>query len=191
MKKIIMQSLKFSLYLAAIAIVLAYFEVQIEGPNGWASALPTWRNESPNLTWIFGGRPITGYHVALNILLLLFFHWPFVFTKWSFSNETKVIAAFTLLAVVWDFLWFVINPNFGLKKYNSDNVWWFKNWCCGVPIDYFFGIIMTLIIRFLPVIFEKQKRVEVFIEGILFVLFCIIEIVTFTFLFSMIIGNTI
>ena len=64
-------SLPISIFLFFIAVSLAYYEVQIEGPNGWASSLPTWKSTDPSITWIFGGRPVTGYHVSLNIILLI------------------------------------------------------------------------------------------------------------------------
>jgi len=174
-----------AVYLLTIAIVLAYFEVQIEGPNGWASALPTWRVTSPNVTWIFGGRPVTGYHVALNALLLLFFHWPFMFKKWNFIDEVIIMCSFTLLAVIWDFLWFVINPNFGLDRYGVTSVWWFKRWFLGVPVDYFFGTISSLIIRCLPAFFKKEKLRSAFSSGIRLIGYTIIGVIIFVFLFSL------
>jgi hypothetical protein len=48
-----------------------YLEIQIEGANGWASALPTWRIETKWLLWLTSGKPLTGYHVWLNALLIL------------------------------------------------------------------------------------------------------------------------
>jgi hypothetical protein len=66
-------ALPFAVYLTLIAATLAYLEVQIEVPHGWAANLPTWRVRDLRLTWLFGGRPMTGYHVGLNLLLQLLF----------------------------------------------------------------------------------------------------------------------
>ena len=52
-------------YLTVIAGILAYLEVQIDEPRGWAASLHTWRVTDPRLTWLFGGRPVAGYHVGL------------------------------------------------------------------------------------------------------------------------------
>lgn len=167
-----------------IAIVLAYFEVQIEGQNGWASELPTWRINSPNLTWIFGGRPVTGYHVSLNLLLLLFFHWPFIFTKWNVQTETEIISAFTLLAVIWDFLWFVINPYYGIEKYSNANIWWFENWFIGVPVDYFFGIMMAVLVRCIPAAITKSTLKPLLMNAVKFVGYTLVGVTIFTLIIS-------
>ncbi len=177
-------SLVFSIYLFVIAIILAYFEVQIEGPNGWASALPTWKTVDPDLTWIFGGRPVTGYHVSLNLLLLSFLHWPCLFSKWSLVSEARTLSSFALLATIWDFLWFVINPNFGLSKYNGDNIWWFKHWFLGIPVDYYIGFLMAILIRCVPSLFRKELFVKSFLEGTMFVIFSVALTVLFTLIYS-------
>jgi hypothetical protein len=182
-------SLSFSIYLFIIATILAYFEVQVEGPNGWAGLLPTWKTIDPRITWIFGGRPVTGYHVSLNILLMSFFHWPLLFNKWSIVFEAKTLSVFALLATIWDFLWFVINPNFGLSRYNSDNIWWFTHWFLGIPVDYYLGLLMAIIIRCIPAVFKKEPFIMAFSEGIFFVLFTLSITALFTIVCNMIINQ--
>jgi hypothetical protein len=153
---------------------LANLEIQIEGPNGWASKLPTWRVTDPHWTWIFGGRPITGYHVFLNLLLLSFFHFPLLFTSFSLAKEIKIIYSFSIIAVIWDFQWFVLNPYYGISNYKKENIWWFKNWIFGFPADYFFGIIVSFIIFLLPILFKKENFKNRSIEW---------AIITFTLIF--------
>jgi hypothetical protein len=143
-------------YVFVVACVLAYLEVQIEGPHGWAAALPTWRTTAPGLTWIMGGRPVTGYHVSLVLLLLLLLHWPALFVRWSLLHEIRVLQAFAVLAIVWDFLWFVINPHFGLERYGPETVWWFRRWTLGVPSDYWVGAFIGLLLWVLPVLLRKM-----------------------------------
>ena len=47
--------------IVVLAYVFAKVEVHIEGTNGWASKLPTWRIERHwLLDLFFGGRPMTG-----------------------------------------------------------------------------------------------------------------------------------
>jgi hypothetical protein len=179
-------SLSFSIYLFIIAVLLAYFEVQIEGPNGWAGILPTWKIIDPRITWIFGGRPVTGYHVSLNLLLLSFFHWPLLFNKWTFVFEARTLSSFALLATIWDFLWFVINPNFGLSRYNGNNVWWFRHWFLGIPVDYYLGFLMAILIRCIPSVFKKEPLQKAVTEGINFVLFTIALTIIFTLILNFI-----
>lgn len=130
------------IYFFAIAWVLAQLEIQIEGPHGWAEKLPTWRWDSPSvLRW--AGKPITGYHVYLLAFILLFMHFPLVSQGWSVEREGVTMSLFFLLAVFWDFLWFVCNPHFGLARFNAAKVWWFKKWFLGLPASYFTGLLLS------------------------------------------------
>jgi hypothetical protein len=131
------------LYFFAIAFVLAQLEIQIEGPHGWAAKLPTWRWQTPGvLRW--AGKPITGYHVFLLLFILLFIHLPTLYLGFSWERESELLSLFCLLAVFWDFLWFVCNPHFGLARFRPDRVWWFKSWTLGLPTSYFSGLAISL-----------------------------------------------
>jgi hypothetical protein len=163
-KRNLVKSIFFGFYLFLICFFLANLEIQIEGPNGWAAKLPTWRVTDPNWTWIFGGRPITGYHVFLNLLLLSFFHFPLLFTKFSLVKEMKIIYSYSIISVVWDFQWFAMNPHFGIKKYLPENIWWFKNWLLGFPVDYFAGIAISCMIFIIPTFFKKVKLKAMFMD---------------------------
>lgn len=162
-------ALRHAAYVFAVAIALAYLEVQIEGAHGWATSLPTWRTTDPRVTSIFGGRPVTGYHVALNVLLLLLLHWPILFTRWSLLVEARVLSSYALLAVIWDFLWFVLNPNFGLELYSREHVWWFKRWFLGVPVDYYVGCLNALLLWLSPALFRRVRFRTPLLGGIVFV----------------------
>lgn len=133
-----------TLYLFAICLVLALLEVQIEGANGWASALPTWRVGPRWLLRLTFGKAITGYHVWLNSLVILWLHLPFWFAPWSSAAEFLIAGTYFLMAVQWDFLWFVLNPHFGMNRFAREHVWWFRNWCLGLPVDYYVGLLLSL-----------------------------------------------
>jgi hypothetical protein len=123
-------------------VVLAYLfanaEIQIEGDAGWAANLPTWRVEKHWLLDIFwGGRAMTGYHAWVFTFISIFFHFPLFFTaQWSVSLEARVIASIMLFWITEDFLWFIINPAFGWKRFHPEHVAWHKHWACGAPVDY-------------------------------------------------------
>lgn len=138
-------TVQMGLYFFAIAFVLAQLEIQIEGPDGWAAKLPTWRLDSPGvLRW--AGKPITGYHVFLMTFILLFIHLPLVYLGFSLEREAELLSLFFMLAVFWDFLWFVCNPHFGLSRFRAGNVWWFRSWTLGLPSCYFSGLALSLAI---------------------------------------------
>ena len=136
-------------YYYVVAMVLAQLEIQIEGPYGWAERLPTWRWDTPGVRkWL--GKPVTGYHLWLNLFILLFLHLPMVLGKPTLGQETEILSLYFLLCVCWDFLWFVCNPHFGLKRFKSENVWWFHRWWFGVPMAYFGGIAASAALWILP-----------------------------------------
>jgi hypothetical protein len=127
------------------AVVLAAFlfakvEVHIEGANGWAANLPTWRVQNRLTELLYGGRPLTGYHLYVQLFVLVFVHVPFAIgTAWSWRAEALVIAFMILFWIVEDFLWFVVNPAFGLRKFNPESVWWHKRaWWVLAPREYYF-----------------------------------------------------
>ena len=134
------------MFLFLVATLLALLEVQIEGAEGWARALPTWRVEGALIKAITGGRPITGYHVYLWLLLLALLHTPILFTKITRELEARLLGWFLLLTVSWDFLWFLWNPSFGLSKFRPDNIWWYSRWILGIPIDYYVGLGLSLVV---------------------------------------------
>ena len=134
------------LFVFLVATLLALLEVQIEGPNGWARALPTWRLDGELVKTITGGRPITGYHVYLWLLLLALLHAPVLFTKFTRELEARLLGWFLLLTVSWDFLWFIWNPSFGLSSFQRENIWWYTRWILGIPIDYYVGILLSLLV---------------------------------------------
>jgi hypothetical protein len=128
-------------YFFLLAFVLAHLEIEIEGPHGWAEKLPTRRWDGPGVRrWL--GKPVTGYHLCLLTLLLLFLHLP-QFYGGSWEREADLLAMFFLLTVSWDFLWFACNRHFGVARFRKGEVWWFPAWALGVPRPYLVGIALS------------------------------------------------
>ncbi len=123
-------------------VVLAYFfakaEIHIEGEAGWAANLPTWRIENHWLLDLFwGGRAMTGYHAWVFPFIAFFFHFPLFFmAQWSWALEARVAASIMLFWIVEDFLWFLLNPAFGWRRFSAQHVNWHKNWIVGAPVEY-------------------------------------------------------
>lgn len=123
-------------------LVLAYFfanvEIHIEGDAGWAANLPTWRIEQHWLLDMFwGGRAMTGYHAYVFSFIAIFFHAPvFLTAQWSWHLEARIVASLMLFWISEDYLWFVINPAFGWRRFRAELVPWHRHWACGAPVDY-------------------------------------------------------
>ena len=135
--------LHLAIYLLAVLWVsfcFAKVEIAIEGGNGWAEKLPTWR--LPPDHWasmmFFSGRPLTGYHVWMETFLLSMMHLVYVFGTRNAGTELQILAFFCFLSVSEDFLWFYLNPAFGLKNFKAEKIWWHrKNWLWIMPRDYY------------------------------------------------------
>ncbi len=140
--------------LATVAwtLLLAFFfanvEIQIEGAAGWATALPTWRIEQHWLLDIFwGGRPMTGYHAWIFPCVALFFHFPIAFSmRWSWRIEARVIACIMCFWVTEDFLWFVLNPAYGLDHFSPASVPWHIHWWGPAPTDYWVSSTVAMVL---------------------------------------------
>lgn len=152
------------LMLFGVAVALAIFEIQIEGPSGWAEKLPCWR-AAPD-SWqqtIYGafmnGKSCDGFHLSELALLLLMFHLPFAWgTKWSKSLECELLASFFLTSICWDFLWFVFNPAYGWSNFAAGHIWWHKHWWGLFPRDYYGGMVPIGILVFLAGWFGRKQK---------------------------------
>jgi hypothetical protein len=144
----------FLLYVLIVSFMWAKMEIEIEGRDGWAANLPTWRIKKHILLDIFmGGRPLTGYHAWAFTFIFTSFHLPFFWAggwTWSWRAECHVEAATLIFWVVEDFLWFVLNPHFGWSKYHGKEIWWHKHWFMGLPVDYWVMSCMGLLLFLVP-----------------------------------------
>lgn len=135
-------------YLIITAGVFARLEIQIEGPNGWAANLPTWRLDNRWTRLFYGSRPLTGYHLWMQIFVMLMIHVPLAMqpSLWSRGVELRVVSFYVLFFIIEDFLWFVINPAFGVSRFRREHIWWHApSWWWIMPRDYWvFGLLGVL-----------------------------------------------
>ncbi len=129
-----MKEIGFLIFLLAYSTVFALFEIQIEGNKGWAAALPCWRVQNKWTRLLIGDKPITGYHVLINVLMLLLLQFPpLLFVTWSWRLECLVIGFILAVWEIEDFLWFIFNPNYGLKNFKPEKVTWHPRWWGPLP----------------------------------------------------------
>jgi len=126
------------LWVLLLAFFFANVEIQIEGCHGWAASLPTWRiDKHPLLDIFWGGRPMTGYHAWIFSFMFLAFHFPQVLlNSFSLRIEARCLGCLMLFWIVEDYLWFVLNPAFGIDRFSPAFVPWHKQWLLGIPTDY-------------------------------------------------------
>jgi hypothetical protein len=141
-----------TLLLFAWAFGLAAIEIEVEGGRGWAENLPTWFRKRGAVGRLYGAamgnRPLTGYHVFAFTIPMLLLHLPFVSgVHWTLARELIVLATYFSLAVVWDYLWFVLNPAYTVRRFRRGAVWWFEvPWIWRFPIDYYLGIAASVVL---------------------------------------------
>ncbi len=135
--------------IASLGTALAILEVQIEGPHGWAAKLPTWRPTGPiarAASRLLGGKPITGYHLVLNVFLLLMVHLPIAVVGWSWSLEAWALSRYAFLLAFWDVQWFVLNPHYGWARFRPGTVWWHHRWVGPIPLDYLQAVALSALL---------------------------------------------
>jgi hypothetical protein len=140
-----MPALGLMVYVLFLALILALWEIQIEGKNGWAEKLPCWRNERSSV----GGRPLTGYHIFLALFVITFIHITFLFVRWNIIRELFTAGLIIELFLAEDFLWFALNPDYGVRKFRKGEIWWHKAWIGPVPSMYvYLGVPAIIIFMF-------------------------------------------
>ena len=55
------------------------------------------------------------------------------------------MATYFVLAVVWDYLWFVLNPAYTVRRFRRGAVWWFEvPWIWRFPLDYYLSWALSI-----------------------------------------------
>lgn len=97
----------------------SFWEAYIEGKHPWASRQIGWsRKISNHIT-------LTAYHFWLLITFIFLLTLPVVVTGWNAKLFGIILSAACIGIIVEDFLWFVINPYYSLKKFNSNDAPWY------------------------------------------------------------------
>jgi hypothetical protein len=132
-------------FMAFMALILALWEIQIEGKDGWAANSPGWRIEKGWLVKVTGGRPITGYHFYMTIFIIALVHLPLFFVSWNWRLECLLIGFYVGMVLLEDFLWFVFNPYYGIKNFRKGKIWWHKTWWGSVPALYWILLALDIV----------------------------------------------
>ncbi len=151
--------IKFIIASLVIATVMALLEIQIEGPSGWASNLPTWKITNFNILGFIGypDKPITGYHIYLWLYSFLLVHSAFIFNKWSLKKEYYIISFYIFFTTFEGIIWFIINPAYGLSKFLYGEINWYQEplvfW---LPLEYWLRFAVGFVFYKLSINYEKK-----------------------------------
>jgi len=176
-----------------IAMILAGMEIEMEGKYGWAERIPTPYIVEGRIAriWAYfqGGRPLTVYHIYTTLLTLLIAHIPFagiLFSQgmeWSLGKELAVLSMFFVWVATWDFLWFVLNPYYGIRNFKRDKIWWHskRKWIKGLfPKDYLNAFLISAGLSIAASILNDES--EIFVSYLIYVaIFIALLFVTIVF----------
>ncbi len=115
----------------SLSLLFALMEVELEGKYGWSEKSQTWyrvKGHYPKIiSFLLGGKPLNGYHIFMFPIVLLISHAHFFMgVEWTLVNELIALAIYFAWAPLWDYLWFVLNPHYGIKNFDKNKVWWFS-----------------------------------------------------------------
>jgi hypothetical protein len=125
----------------------ALLEIQIEGKNGWARHLPTFRI-NVFFKKLLGGKPLTGYHIYMLLTFIVVFN-AMMHEEVSLKNEFNIIGYLSIFFVLEDMFWFILNPHYTLKRFIQKDIKWHKRWLFGLPISYWVGILIMSLMFYL------------------------------------------
>lgn len=131
--------IKYIIFTLILAFITALWEIQVEGKDGWAKLLPTFRI-NVFFRKLLGGKPLTGYHIFLLLLFITVFHGLFINDLGTWKAESIVFGLVSWFFVLEDALWFILNPHYTWKKFKKRDIEWHCRWCFGLPITYYWGM---------------------------------------------------
>lgn len=134
-------------FILIASILLALLEIQIEGKNGWASKLPTWKVHNP-FKKIVNWPYITGYHLFLNCFIFFVLQFPFFLgAAFTLKNEITVLEVTFLILITEDLMWFVFNPAWGIKKFFSETIPWHGRKILFLPRNYWVAFMLVAVLE--------------------------------------------
>lgn len=166
------------LYILTHATIFSWLEVEMEGKHGWAVNLPT--------SCAFGGW--TWYHIAMNMIVLLTIAgctqlYDGVF-KWNYSKYVATGVLYVFRVAVWfcveDIMWFVINAQYGIRRYTKNDVFWHadKIWFLGTILLNWIVLIAAIGIGFIELISTNKTTVfrETLTSGLYLCACCLLSL---------------
>lgn len=159
-------SITTALFFFITALIFAAGEIEIEGKYGWAEKLPTPYDTTSPLgrfySLIMNKKPLTGYHSFMSFFIFMMFHIHFVFgADWSLVAELEVLAIWLAWTILEDFLWFILNPYYGLKNFRKEKIWWHAKsyWLFSLfPIDYLIGWGLSVLLIYIASQMSEEGR---------------------------------
>ena len=141
-----------------VALLWAFAEIELEGKYGWSEKAQTWYRtvthhpKSLLIRFIMFGKPLTGYHIPIFLLVLLIAHAHFFMgIRWSIANELSALALYLAWPSLWDNLWLFLNPHYGFNNIGPEKIWWYSKsiWLFGkFPLENVVQWMLSIVVAF-------------------------------------------
>lgn len=124
-------------------ISFAHAEAYQEGKEGWKWNLKWWRIQLPNGYWY------TAYHIFMYwvTLPLLIFGIPIALLGWNSHIFLVLLFSYLIGSTLEDFVWFVVNRDYPLSKWNPRDTKWYPWFTLGkfsLPLSYIIKLAASL-----------------------------------------------
>ena len=142
-------------FLFVMSTIFALIEIEIEGKHGWAKKLPT--------TNIVPFSKVKYYHLYIFLFVSIMF--TFIYGLNYFS-----IAMIIIFFFIEDFIWFILNPHYGVTKYTKKDIPWHKDeiWLLNQPIH---NYIVILILIFISLYYKNTQIMYILVYSLVFIFF--------------------
>lgn len=161
-----------------LACLLAITEIEMEGKFGWATRTATAYRVTGWPARIYGaamnGKPLSYWNLFMQMFLFLFGHAGYAFgLPFTWTRELEILYTLTWWAVIWDFTWFGLHPDYNPKGRNTWNMeklfagaWWHlrrhAHWPLkGLPVDYTMGLRNVLILGLISTFIAEDREQQV------------------------------
>jgi hypothetical protein len=98
-------------------------------------------------------------HAWVFPFIAMFFHFPLFFNgHFSWRAGFRVLACIMLFWIVEDFLWFVLNPAYGLARFEAAAIPWHTRWLWFAPVDYWVYSVVLIALLWISCRRMKEHR---------------------------------
>ena len=129
------------IYMAMIAT--SFWEAYVEGDKPWDKGKLGWKIRYKKHVIL------TAYHFWLFFVMFpLLLSIPFAIIGFSWELFKVIFSAYVSGLMIEDFFWFIVNPKFKFKNWNSKHVYWYpwiKIWNIEFPLYYVLNISLAVI----------------------------------------------
>jgi hypothetical protein len=142
-KNTTMHTLLIFVWIWAAMVATSFWEAYVEGKHPWAEGKLGWKIKSGKYI------VLTAYHfflfwITFPLLLTL----NFVIYGFNLQLLGIIISAYSTGLILEDFFWFIVNPTFHVKNWNSEHVKWYPWLKIGkleIPASYLFSVFIALV----------------------------------------------